>query len=206
MKKWFIYFLGIQLLAIGIICNTRTQLGVAAFSSVFYALSVIFRISLGQASMILYIILILLQIILLKKVTRIILLELPFSVVFSVVTDFYDYCLGFYNLSPMQKFLLLCAALLANSLGVYLTVQCGIAVSPVEGMVSTISDVFHMDFSKVKNGFDLSMILITIIMCLLLQEPVHGIGIGTIVSAIIVGRLISIWQRRIPLHFNDIDN
>lgn len=201
MKKWLVYLLGIQLLAIGIICNTRTRLGVAAFSSVFYALSVIFDISLGQASMILYIILILLQIMMFKKITRIIALEIPFSIVFSFVTDFYDYLLGFDDLSAIQTFLLLCAALLANSLGVYLTVKCNIAVTPVEGMVSAISDVFHIEFSKAKNGFDLSMILITVVLCLLLRQPIHGIGIGTVISAVVVGRLISIWEKWLPVRF-----
>lgn len=206
MKKWIVYILGIQLLAIGIICNTRTQLGVAAFSSIFYALSKIFGMSLGQASMILYVILIVLQVILHKRITRLILLEIPFSIVFSFVTDFYDYVIGFHDLLPVQAFLLLCAAQIANSLGVYLTVQCRIAVTPVEGMVSAISDVFHLKFSKVKNYFDLSMILITVVMCLLLRRPVYGIGVGTVISAAVVGRLISLWEKWLPLHFEKRDH
>lgn len=195
MKKWMIYILGIQLLAIGIILNTRTQLGVAAFSSVFYALSKIFDISLGQASMILYVFLILLQVILYKKMTRLILLEIPFSIVFSFITDFYDGLVGFRGLPAVQTILLLAAAQIANSLGVYLTVRCQIAVSPVEGIVSAISDVFQMKFSKVKNGFDLSMILVTVVMCILLHCPIYGIGIGTVISAVAVGRLISVWEK-----------
>lgn len=195
MKKWVIYIVGIQLLAIGIILNTRTQLGVAAFSSVFYALSKIFDISLGQASMILYVFLILFQVILCKKMTRLILLEIPFSIVFSFITDFYDGLIGLQGLSAVQTILLLAAAQIANSLGVYLTVRCQIAVSPVEGIVSAISDVFRLKFSKVKNGFDLSMILVTVIMCILLNCPVYGIGIGTVISAVAVGRLISVWEK-----------
>lgn len=195
MKKWMIYILGIQLLAIGIILNTRTQLGVAAFSSVFYALSKIFDISLGQASMILYVFLILFQVILYKRMTRLILLEIPFSIVFSFITDFYDGLIGFQGLSAVQTILLLAAAQIANSLGVYLTVRCQIAVSPVEGIVSAISDVFQLKFSKVKNGFDLSMILVTVVMCILLHYPVYGIGIGTVISAVAVGRLISVWEK-----------
>ncbi len=195
MKKWVIYILGIQLLAIGIILNTRTQLGVAAFSSVFYALSKIFNLSLGQASMILYVFLILFQVMLYKKMTRLILLEIPFSIVFSFITDFYDGWIGFQGLSAVQTILLLAAAQIANSLGVYLTVRCQIAVSPVEGMVSAISDVFQLKFSKVKNGFDLSMILVTVIMCILLHCPIYGIGIGTVISAVAVGRLISVWEK-----------
>lgn len=187
--------MGIQLLAIGIILNTRTQLGVAAFSSVFYALSKIFNLSLGQASMILYVFLILFQVILYKKMTRLILLEIPFSIVFSFITDFYDGLIGFQGLPAVQTILLLAAAQIANSLGVYLTVRCQIAVSPVEGMVSAISDVFRLKFSKVKNGFDLSMILVTVVMCILLHCPIYGIGIGTVISAVAVGRLISVWEK-----------
>lgn len=34
-NRWVLFLVGIQCLAIGIVCNTRTTLGAAAFTSVF---------------------------------------------------------------------------------------------------------------------------------------------------------------------------
>lgn len=81
----------------------------------------------------------------------------------------------------------------------FLTVQCNFVVTPVEGIVSTISKVFHLDFGMVKNCFDISMIVITVALCLVLQQPIIGIGVGTILSALILGRLISLYGRKLTL-------
>ena len=64
------FFMGYSgILALGIILNTRTDLGVAAFTSLFYAFSKVKNISLGIASIILYLILIIVQICLVRKLT-----------------------------------------------------------------------------------------------------------------------------------------
>ncbi len=199
MKRWLIYILGIQFLAMGIICNTRTGLGVAAFTSLFYALSEIYNISLGMGSILLYFILIIIQIILLRKLTLSVVMQIPFSFVFGYITDFYDYFIPFHHLTIYQSFLLLMVGFVLTSLGVYMTVQCNIVVTPVEGIVNTISQVFEIDFSLVKNMFDVSMVCLTIMMCLILRKPIIGIGIGTILSALFIGRMISIYQKKFVL-------
>ncbi len=43
MKRFFVYAAGLNLLALGIVLNISTGLGVAALSSSIYATSVIFR-------------------------------------------------------------------------------------------------------------------------------------------------------------------
>ena len=47
MKKYFLYFLGLNLIAFAVVLNVRFDLGVAAFSSVMYSISQIYNISLG---------------------------------------------------------------------------------------------------------------------------------------------------------------
>lgn len=198
-KRWVLFLVGIQCLAIGIVCNTRTNLGVAAFTSVFYAISQIYHISLGTASIFLYLVLIAIQILLLRKVSLQVLLQIPFSLVFGWVTDVYDALLPFHTLTLPEAFLLLFTAFIFTSWGVFLTVQCNFVVTPVEGIVNTISKVFRLDFGMVKNCFDISMIVITVALCLVLKQPIIGIGVGTILSALILGRLISLYGKKITL-------
>lgn len=198
-KRWILFLLGIQFLAIGIICNTRTNLGVAAFTSVFYAISQIYGISLGTASILMYIVLIVIQICLLRKIPLAVLLQIPFSLVFGAVTDLYDQVIPFHSLTMIQAFFLLITAFLFTSMGVFLTVQCNFVVTPVEGIVNTVSKVFKLKFGVVKNCFDISMILITVFLCLLLHQPILGIGIGTVLSAIVLGRLIGMYENHIVL-------
>ena len=91
MKKWIYYIIGLNMIALAVVLNIRWNLGVAAFSSVMYSASQIYGISLGNASIVMYLIFVLLQCILSKKVTVSYLLEIPLSFAFGWLTDFYDW-------------------------------------------------------------------------------------------------------------------
>ena len=63
-------------------------------------------------------------------------------------------------------------------------------MTPVDGLVLSISEVSHKPYSLCKNIFDISMILATIIICLICHSSIYGIGIGTVFSAFYIGRVI----------------
>ena len=67
-------------------------------------------------------------------------------------------------------------------------------MTPVDGMVLSISEVFHKPYSLCKNIFDISMLLATIIICLVCRSPIYGVGIGTVFSAFYIGRVISVLE------------
>lgn len=194
LKRGIIYILSINILAIGIILNTKTNLGVAAFTSLFYALSKIIDISLGTASILLYLALIFIQVILIKRLTFAIVLEIPFSIIFGYITDLYDSIIKFECSNILSAYLILLIAIIFISIGVYFSVGCNLVATPVESTVKVISQVYRLKFSLVKNLFDITMIIITILICIILKEPIYGIGLGTVISALLVGRFISGYQ------------
>ena len=190
ISRWTIYLAADQLLALDIILNTRTGLGVAAFSSVFYAMAKIAGFTLGTCSMMLCVVLIAIQIFLLKKVTLQIVCEIPFSLLlFILLAGFCDAIVPQLTLTMPEAYLLLAVALLCSTLGVYFSVNCKIVVTPPDAIVRTISDVFAL----ATNGFDLSMILISVALCLALGRPFYGVGPGTLVSVLAMGRIIALW-------------
>ncbi len=195
MKKYIIYFIGLNFIASGIVLNISTGLGVAALSSSIYATSQIFHLSLGTASIIWYIIFVIIQCMLSKRITREFLLEIPLSFLFGYLNDFYDMLINIRPASPVISFLLLAVALCFISIGVYLTSQTNLVLNPGDGIVKTVSQVFHQPFYNIKNAFDISMIVCSISLSLLTKNPIMGIGIGTVISAIMIGRLIKIWNR-----------
>lgn len=194
--RYALFLIGINLLALGIILNTRSNLGVAAFTSFFYALSEITGISLGTASIIVYLVLIILQVILQKQLRIPVLLQIPFSFVFGFVTDLYDYLVPEMSLSILGRSLLLAVAILTTSVGVYIYTNCRLVMTPVEGTVQTIADRWKLRFSLVKNCFDFSMLILTVLLCLLLRQPILGIGAGTVLSALFLGRIIGIYEKK----------
>ena len=85
-KRAVWYIVGLNLIAATVVLNIRYNVGVAAFSSVMYAISEIYRISLGTASIICYLIFVVMQCILSRRITLIYLLEIPLSFAFGVLT------------------------------------------------------------------------------------------------------------------------
>ena len=209
-KRIFYYIIGLNLLACGIIFNTRSGLGVAAFASVYYALMRITHLTLGMASIAVYAVLILVQLMITKKMTLAIALQIPFSFLFGFITDFYNAVIPFQAHSVFASVMLLTLGLLFSSFGVYLYAGSQIVNTPVEGTITTISTHFHLRFSLVKNFFDLTMFLVTIIMCLILRVPFYGIGIGTVICALLQGRIIALCEDKLDLfhitpatHYNE---
>lgn len=139
-------------------------------------------------------ILIIVQICLVRKLTITIFLEIPFSLIFGYIIDFYDSLIKIRCSNLLSAYLLLLIAIIFVSLGVYFSVSCNLIATPVESTVKTISQVYNLKFSLVKNVFDITMIIMTLLLYLLLQIPVYGIGMGTVLSALLVGRFISGYQ------------
>ena len=90
-KRTAWYILGLNLIAAAVVLNIRYNVGVAAFSSVMYAISEIYHISLGTASILCYLLFVVLQCILSRKITLTYLLEIPLSFAFGILTDVYDW-------------------------------------------------------------------------------------------------------------------
>lgn len=202
MKRGILYFLGLNLIAFSVVLNIRFSLGVAAFSSVMYSISEIYDISLGTASIICYLIFVLIQCILSKKMTLAYALEIPLSFAFGWLTDLYDFIIPDLNFHIGVRILLFLLTMFVTAMGVFLCVRTDLVLTPTDGIVKTISDVFQLRFSAVKNGFDISMVLITVLLCLINHTKFYGIGIGTVLTAIFIGRIIRIYEKYIPLSFS----
>ena len=186
MKRVLLYILGLNLIAVAVVLNIRYGLGVAAFSSVMYSISEIYQISLGTASILCYLIFVLLQCLFSRKVTLPYLLEIPLSFLFGWLTDLYDLVIP---AIPGTMFL--------TAMGVFLCVKTNLVLTPTDGIVQTMSQVFHLPFSGVKNGFDLSLVAISAVLCLANHTPFYGIGVGTVLSAVCLGRIIRLYEKHL---------
>ena len=193
------YLIGINLLCLGINLNIRSDLGVAAFSTLPYTLSQVFtQFTFGEMNVIIYIILVSLQFLIERKMSLPLLLEIPFSFIFGLLVDLYGFILPPAGPSLPVRTLVLLAGNTLSGIGVFLMVRGRLVVAPVDGMVASIYKVYGHPYSLCKNCFDLSMLSITVLFCLLWHVPFYGIGLGTIFSAFYVGRVIRICEKVCP--------
>lgn len=197
-KRILLYVTGLNLIAAAVVLNIRYAAGVAAFSSVMYAISEIYQISLGMASILCYLFFVLIQCILSRKITLTYVLEIPLSFVFGFLTDVYDFLIPEMDFSIFFRSIFFTLTMFITAMGVFLCVKTDFVLTPTDGIVNTISEVFHISFSAVKNMFDLSLVACSAILCLVNHTSFYGLGIATILSAMFLGRIIKIYERYIP--------
>lgn len=56
-----------------------------------------------------------------------------------------------------------------------------------EGVIQAVSEVSGIALSKIKVGFDVSMVVISLVTCLIFIKSLGSVGIGTIIAAVLVG-------------------
>lgn len=189
IKRYLFFFIGLFVSSLGVSLVTKAELGTSPISAIPYTLSLGFVPTLGQFTIIFSLILILLQLIILKKkFKKESLLQIPVSVAFGYFIDFTMWLLGF--LHPTQyavKLLFLLSGCIVLGIGVFIEVVADVVMLPGESFVKAISDTYHKEFGITKVAFDISMTVIAGVLSLILSKHIESIREGTVAAAILVG-------------------
>lgn len=62
--------------------------------------------------------------------------------------------------------------------------------------MQALSDVTKVDFAKVKVAFDVAMVVISLVTCLIVLRSLGSVGIGTVLAAFLVGITLGILNDR----------
>ena len=198
MKKHLIravlYLLGIVVLAFGIVLNTKASLGVSSIITISYSIAHIWNLNFANTSLVMYSSFVIIEMILrgIRKEKRefwLSILQIPFSIVFTRFMNIFDNMLpdfktaydGAFWGSIGGRFVVLLAAILLTGWGVVLTVNPRLVPNPA-----------GKSMGLTKNIFDISCVAITCILCLIANGKIIGVGIGTIASMLLIGRVIAI--------------
>jgi len=193
-KRLFTYVLGLFIMTIGIGFSIKSNLGVSPVSSIPYTITLIAGIEMGKATILFHIILILMQIMILRKDFKIKnLSQLLVAVVFGYFTTFSNYLMTFLPTSENYtiRLLLLLISVIFVAVGIFLYLPSNIVPLAGEGVMQAVSQKTRIAFPKVKVSFDTSMVLISGITCLFVLRGLGSVGVGTITSAVLVGTVLS---------------
>lgn len=83
------------------------------------------------------------------------------------------------------------------SLGVAFFFRTDLPLQSYDFAVVKISERFSLPQRKVKLGFDISMLVLSLILALTLTGKLTGIGIGTVITTFLNSRVISLWGKLI---------
>lgn len=212
------YVTGLLCLALGIILNTKSGLGVSPIISVSYSIATILKVNFGNMTFILYAIFVLIEIVLhsirylrtekevKKQEYKVLqptvhksfslillsdLLQLPLSLVFTRFMNLFSDWIPAPGKNFGIRFVVLLAGILLTGIGAAMSLNMRIIPNPGDGIVQAIADFIHKPVGFTKNCFDLVNICITISVGMIFAHRLIGVGIGTVVSVLGVGRVIA---------------
>ena len=209
------YLAGMLILTLGITMTTKAGLGVTPIVSVSYSISSIWQLNFGDTTLVLYCAFILVQMFLhsrpaqrqksgrsLSAILLLDALQLPLSLLFTrflnwfgaSIPDLTTQCQGtFWGTLPGQVLFLL-AGILCTGVGAALSLNARLIPNPGDGIVQAISDQVGKSVGLCKNGVDLTCVAVTAVLGLAVVGQPVGIGLGTLLAMVGVGRVIALFN------------
>ena len=196
---WFT--IGVIINSFGVAIITKAALGTSPISSVPYVLSLEFPWSLGQFTFVMNLFFIAAQVVLRgRKFPPIQLLQIVVNLVFSAFIDVGMKALWWFEPSSLPvKLVALVLGCAVLGCGISIEVAPDALLVPGEGVVGAITDRTGKRFGSVKIVFDVTLVIIALILSFIFFRGINGLGLGTIVSALIVGRFVNLFNAHFPL-------
>ncbi len=215
LKRVPLYLVGILVMALGITLLNKSDLGTTPLSSIPYALSKILAgrslLTFGNLTLLFHSLCVLLQVIVGKKITWQIVLQLPLALAFSALLDLF---MAWVNLPDPALWLraLLCAAgITLSALGIVLIVNMDLMLPAPDALFRVISARLGAPLATVKIAGDVTWVTLTALLSMLflygegttalaplLIETFTGtfaVGVGTLFSMYFTGRLVGVFQK-----------
>ena len=193
---------GILINSFGIAFITKAALGTSPISSLPYVLSQRFTLTLGQFTFIMNTGFIVAQIVLLgREFEKRQILQIGVNIVFSWFIDVSMKILqGFVPEEGAAQLLSLFIGCVILAFGISMEVAPNVLLVPGEGIVKALSKVCQKRFGTVKVIFDSSLISISFVLSFLFFHRLNGLGAGTVISALVVGKMDNICNHLPVIH------
>lgn len=199
LKRYILFLIGLFINSLGVSLVTKASLGTSPISSIPYVLSLNFPLTLGNFTIIFSLLLIILQIIILRKNFKVEnILQIPVSIVFGYFIDFTMYLLVWIN--PQNYFIKLIALLIGCivlGFGVYIEVLADVVMLPGESFVRAIVQTWNTNFGTTKIIFDSSMTIIAGVLSFVFSAKLNGVREGTVIAALLVGFIARLFGKQL---------
>jgi uncharacterized membrane protein YczE len=209
MIRFIFYLLSMVILALGITLNAKTSLGVSPIISTAYCVSGFTGYNFGNMTFILYTILVCIEVVIhlargLKKQIVLDCLQIIVSLIFTRFLNVFDQLIP--NLASEEmsgtlagsiggRIVFLVVAIVLTGVGAALSLNMRIVPNPGDGIVQTIADATGKGNGFTKNCVDIVCVIVTCIMGMVFAHRIIGIGLGTLMAMIGVGRVIAVFTQ-----------
>jgi len=176
--------------SLGVVLMLYSGSGISAISSVPYAFSLVFpKISLGTWTYIFR-----------KKFVAPYLFSFLVGFAFSEMLDIHEMWINALPTALEYRVVYFVISYLLICLGIALSNRCGLPIIPTDLFPRELTDITKIKYSKIKIGFDVTCLAITALMTCIILGHLDGLGIGTILAAFTMGKVIGMIGDQMDRH------
>ncbi len=198
-KRYILFIISLFFIGLGIAFTKCGELGVSPISSVANILSLKFTyLSMGSWLIVTNCTFVVCQILILRKNFKPIqLLQFPLSFLFGYFTDFGMLLAKSVPVnSYIMQLVMVISGIIILGFGISLSVIANVIMNAGEALVKTLSDVMHRNFGNVKIFFDVSCVVLSIILSLIFFNfKIVGTREGTLIAAFLTGITVKIFTK-----------
>ena len=191
------YLAGLICMAVGLVLLKRTYWGVSPITAVPDAVANITPLTLGNATILLHVLCVALQIAVQKKITLKSILCLFVGVPFGYLVDFFMW-LWDPSLVLWQKVLSLAAGIAIQGFGVALISGCDMMLPAPDEFNNVAARVYSKKLGNVKMCADAVYVAVAIIINLIFQHSLASVGVSSVASVLLTGRFVQLSFRCLP--------
>ncbi|HBV03899.1 MULTISPECIES: YczE/YyaS/YitT family protein [Mammaliicoccus] len=196
MKSYGLFLLSIFIMGSGISLVTLAYLGTTPITAPPYVLSLSIPISFGVLTMFANIIFVLIEIIVLRKdFPKEQYLQLIVGPLLGLSIDFWSLIITHIPTSfYLIQLLMVVVGCIIIAYSTTLQLKANVVNNPAEGLVKAFVIKTSKSFGTIKLYFDISLVIIAIVISLVSFGSITGVREGTIISALIIGPIIKVLQ------------
>ena len=177
--------------SLGVVLMLRSGAGISAISSVPFAFSeVLPRLSLGTWNYLFQGLLVFSLMILKKRLVPQYLFSFVVGLAFGKMLDVHELWVNTLPLGPGWQVLYFVLSYLILSFGIAVSNRCGLPIIPTDLFPRELSEIISAKYSRIKISFDVICVAVTAAMTVLFLGHLKGLGIGTILAAFTMGKMI----------------
>ncbi|MDE5755787.1 MAG: YitT family protein [Clostridia bacterium] len=210
VKRYLVLCIGLFIMAFGVSFSIKADLGTSPVSSIPYTLNLateasskIPTISVGVTTIIVNVLIVVLQIILLRrKFKPIQLIQIPISIIFGLLINLTNDILRGITLSAYwQQWLICIVGIVLVAIGVSFEVTAKACTLPGEGLTLALCSLLpKVKFGLMKIIVDCTMVILAVIISFAFIHKLRGVREGTVAAAVCVGFIARLFNKfMIPL-------
>ncbi len=191
------YLAGLVCMAIGLVLLKRTNWGVSPITAFPDAVANITPLTLGNATILLHVLCVILQIIVQKKITLKSILCMFIGVPFGYLVDLFMW-LWDPSMVLWQKIVSLILGIAIQGFGVALISGCDMMLPAPDEFNNVVARTYDKKLGNVKMCADAVYVIIAIVINLVFQHSLASVGISSVASVLLTGRFVQLSFKALP--------